>query len=133
MRFSNCEMINIMYSSVVRIQEAFPWYNSNLAKQKGLRRKQEHKLKFKKDTRSAANKVLLQEKWNKYNLLLTDTKKEHFKSKVESAISPKELFNIYGKQLKHKKASVLREYNCAKVLLEKLITYVNDKISQINS
>lgn len=105
-------------SRVVDIREDSPWYNSDLAKEKRLRRKLERKFNT---TKLVSDKVLLQEQRNKYNFLLTQTKKDYFRSKVESATSSKELYKVCDKLLNREKASVLPTHDCAKSLADRFI------------
>ena len=76
---------------VVTIRPEAPWYNSNLAEEKRLKRKYERKYI---KSKLAVDRELYCHQRDKYNNLLNTTKQDYFKNKIESATSTKELFKF---------------------------------------
>ena len=117
-------------SRLVTVRPDNSWYTADLSKEKRLRRKLERKFK---QTQSAADKLVLQTQRNKYNNLLTTTKKDYFKTKITNAQSSKELYKICDRLLNREKTSVLPTHECAESLANKFVEYFNDKIELIRS
>ena len=113
---------------VFRIRADTPWYTSELAEEKRRRRQLERKFK---QTKLVIDKEKLDNQRNKYNHLLTEAKKNYFKSKVENAASSKDLYKVCNKLLNREQKSVLPTHECAKELADKFVDYFNNKISLI--
>ena len=77
-----------------------PWYSQELAHEKRIRRKLEHKYKH---TKLVIDKEQYCEQRNKYNQLLSNAKKDYYNSKIQCAKSSKELFKICNKLLNREK------------------------------
>ena len=117
-------------SRLVTVRPDKSWYTAELSKEKRLRRKLERKYKR---TRSSVDKCTLQAQRNKYNRLLSDTKRDYFNAKITSAQSSKELYNVCNKLLNREQTSVLPTHDCAESLANKFVEYFNDKIEQIRN
>ena len=115
-------------SREVTIRADAPWYNSELTKEKQLRRKLERKYKR---TKLHVDKSQLDHQRNKYNYLLSEAKKNYFRSKVDNAQTSKELYSVCNKLLNRGKQSILPDYDCAETLANKFVDYFNDKIAKI--
>ena len=95
---------------------------------KRLRRKLESKYN---KTKLAVDKERLDHQCNIYNHLPTQAKQDYFKTKIESAETAKDLYNVCDNLLNREQKSVLPSHDCVKDLADKFITYFNDKISDI--
>ena len=104
------------------------WYTSELVKEKRLRRKLERKYN---KTKLAVDKERLDHQRNIYNHLLTQANQDYFKTKIETAETSKDLYKVCDNLLNWQQKSVLPSHDCVKDLADKLITYFNDKISNI--
>ena len=117
-----------MKSREVTVRADAPWYTSELTKEKQVRRKLERRYKR---SNLSVDKDQLDHQRNKYNYLLNEAKKNYFKSKVENAETPKELYNVCNKLLNRGKHSILPDHDCAESLANRFVNYFDDKIAQI--
>ena len=113
---------------VFSVRAETPWFNSDLAEEKRKKRKLERKYK---QTKLIIDKERFDSQKNKYNYLLTEAKKNYFKSKIENAASSKDLYKVCNKLLNREQKSVLPAHECAKDLADRFINFFNNKISQI--
>ena len=113
---------------VVTIRPEAPWYNSNLAEEKRLKRKYERKYN---KSKLAVDRELYCHQRDKYNNLLNTTKQDYFKNKIESATSTKELFKVCNNLLNRTNENVLPSHSCATELANRFVNYFGDKIKSI--
>ena len=76
----------------------------------------------------AADKERLDYQRYIYNLI-TQAKQGYFKTKIETAETPKHLYEVCDNLLNQK--SILPYHDCVKDLADKSITYSNDKANNI--
>ena len=96
--------------------------------QERLRRKLERKYN---KTKLAVDKERRDRQRNIYNHLLTHTKQDYFKTKIETAETSKDLCKVCDNLLNREQKCVLPSHDCVKDLADKCITYFNDTISDI--
>ena len=113
---------------VVTIRPETPWYNSNLAEEKRLKRKYERKYN---KSKLAVDRELYCHQRDKYNNLLNTTKQDYFKNKIESATSTKELFKVCNNLLNRTNGNALPSHSCAAELANRFVNYFGDKIKSI--
>ena len=113
---------------VFNVRADSPWYNSELGKEKRIRRKLERTYKR---TSLAVDRERFDKQRTKYNNLLTSAKTTYYKSKVETATSAKELYQVCNKLLNRERKSVLPSHECASELANRFVNYFGDKIAEI--
>ena len=113
---------------VVTIRPDAPWYNSNLAEEKRLKRKYERKYN---KSKLAVDRELYCHQRDKYNNLLNTAKQDYFKNKIESATSTKELFKVCNNLLNRTNENVLPSHSCGTELANRFVNYFGDKIKSI--
>ena len=113
---------------VVTIRPEAPWYNSNLADEKRLKRKYERKYN---ESKLAVDRELYCHQWDKYNNLLNTTKQDYFKNKVQSATSIKELFKVCNNLLNRTNENILPSHSFGTELANRFVNYFGDKIKSI--
>ena len=97
-----------------------PWFNSELVKEKRKRRKLERTYKR---TSLAIDKERHNQQRNINNSLLSIAKTTYYKTKVESATSTKELYQVCNKLLNRERASILPSHECANELADRFVNY----------
>ena len=113
---------------VVTIGPEAPWYNSNLAEEKRLKRKFERKYN---KSKLAVDKELYWHQRDKYNNLLNTTKQDYFKNKIESASSTKEFFKVCNNLLNWTNENILPSHSCGAELANRFVNYFGNKITSI--
>ena len=83
-------------SRVVCVRAESPWFTSELAREKRDRRKLERAYKR---TNLESDELRLIAQRDKYNHLLSEAKKNYYKSQIENTKSPKEQFKVCNKLL----------------------------------
>ena len=107
-------------SRIVTVRADKPWYTAELSQESRLRLKYERKYKQSKLT---VDKLHIQEQRNKYNALLSSTKKDYIKNKIENAESPKYLYKICDKLLNREQIAILPSHDCTQSLANTFVKY----------
>ena len=63
--------------------------------------------------------------------LLSSAKTTYYKTKVETATSTKELYQVCNKLLNRERTSILPSHECANELADRFVNYFSDKIAKI--
>ena len=112
----------------ITVRTETPWYNSDLTREKQLRRTYERK--YKKSNLQVDYKIYTDQR-DKYNNLLNETKKDYYKSKIKNSTSSKDLFKTCNFLLNRSKSTALPTHECATELANRFVDYFGEKIRLI--
>ena len=108
-----------------------PWYNATLKEQKRIVRTREHI--YNRDRQLHQWKAFTRER-NRYTRMLEFQKRHYLVTKVEEATTDsRQLFQLVGTLLGHKKENPLPEANSDSILAEEFAGFFHDKIDNIRS